>query len=176
MYFSSSSLFILILVKFSHSFIFLHQPQKNVITRTVLPSCPVSSFTVSHPQIMLSIVILTGVCSTGENKIRLLQVYLELVTGLCWVTVKDSYTLLLLSSNATFFHCYFLPTRSAPLTFQALSDEDRRLWLDAMDGKEPVGCKCLIVVLPAFIPHWILHCNNSNQEHSSTGSKFWTDG
>ena len=25
------------------------------------------------------------------------------------------------------------------LTFQALSDEDRRLWLDAMDGKEPVS-------------------------------------
>ena len=28
--------------------------------------------------------------------------------------------------------------RSAPLTFQALSDEDRKLWLDAMDGREPV--------------------------------------
>ena len=28
--------------------------------------------------------------------------------------------------------------RSAPLTFQALSEEDRKLWLDAMDGKEPV--------------------------------------
>ncbi|XP_064608409.1 rho GTPase-activating protein 26-like isoform X2 [Liolophura sinensis] len=28
--------------------------------------------------------------------------------------------------------------RPAPLTFQALSEEDRRSWLDAMDGKEPV--------------------------------------
>ena len=31
-------------------------------------------------------------------------------------------------------------SRSAPLTFQALSEEDRKLWLDAMDGKEPVCC------------------------------------
>ncbi|XP_025086672.1 LOW QUALITY PROTEIN: rho GTPase-activating protein 26-like [Pomacea canaliculata] len=28
--------------------------------------------------------------------------------------------------------------RQGTLTFQALSDEDRRLWLDAMDGKEPI--------------------------------------
>lgn len=27
--------------------------------------------------------------------------------------------------------------KPAPYTFQALSDEDRKLWLDAMDGKEP---------------------------------------
>ena len=27
------------------------------------------------------------------------------------------------------------------LTFQALSEEDRRLWMDAMDGKEPVCLK-----------------------------------
>lgn len=24
-------------------------------------------------------------------------------------------------------------------TFQALSEEDRKLWMDAMDGKEPVS-------------------------------------
>ncbi|CAG5135137.1 unnamed protein product [Candidula unifasciata] len=30
-----------------------------------------------------------------------------------------------------------LKEKSGPLTFQALSEEDRRLWLDAMDGKEP---------------------------------------
>ncbi|KAH9492048.1 Rho GTPase-activating protein 26, partial [Bulinus truncatus] len=30
-----------------------------------------------------------------------------------------------------------LKEKSVPLTFQALSDDDRRLWLDAMDGKEP---------------------------------------
>lgn len=23
---------------------------------------------------------------------------------------------------------------------QALSEEDRRLWMEAMDGREPVGC------------------------------------
>lgn len=28
--------------------------------------------------------------------------------------------------------------RQGTLTFQALSDEDRRLWLDAMDGREPI--------------------------------------
>ncbi|CAL1533520.1 unnamed protein product [Lymnaea stagnalis] len=30
-----------------------------------------------------------------------------------------------------------LKEKSVPLTFQALSDDDRKLWLDAMDGKEP---------------------------------------
>ncbi|ELU02748.1 hypothetical protein CAPTEDRAFT_224027, partial [Capitella teleta] len=29
--------------------------------------------------------------------------------------------------------------RNQPYTLQALSEEDRRLWLDAMDGKEPLG-------------------------------------
>ena len=29
--------------------------------------------------------------------------------------------------------------RQGTMTFQALSDDDRRLWLDAMDGKEPVS-------------------------------------
>ena len=29
-------------------------------------------------------------------------------------------------------------------TFQALSEEDRKLWLDAMDGKEPVSDYYLI--------------------------------
>uniref|UniRef100_A0A674NKD9 Rho GTPase activating protein 26 n=1 Tax=Takifugu rubripes TaxID=31033 RepID=A0A674NKD9_TAKRU len=30
--------------------------------------------------------------------------------------------------------------RSGVITMQALSEEDRRLWMEAMDGKEPVGC------------------------------------
>ena len=30
--------------------------------------------------------------------------------------------------------------RHEPLTFQAVSQEDMQLWLDAMDGKEPVSC------------------------------------
>ncbi|XP_013084458.2 rho GTPase-activating protein 26-like isoform X3 [Biomphalaria glabrata] len=34
-------------------------------------------------------------------------------------------------------HPKFVRERSGPLTFQALSEDDRRLWLDAMDGKEP---------------------------------------
>ncbi|KFM75093.1 Rho GTPase-activating protein 26, partial [Stegodyphus mimosarum] len=29
--------------------------------------------------------------------------------------------------------------KPAPYTFQALSEEDKNLWLDAMDGKEPVS-------------------------------------
>lgn len=31
------------------------------------------------------------------------------------------------------------------LTFQALSEEDRRLWLDAMDGKEPVSSDIFVL-------------------------------
>ena len=46
-------------------------------------------------------------------------------------------------------HCCF---RQGTMTFQALSDEDRRLWLDAMDGKEPVSlslsyCLCVFLCL-----------------------------
>lgn len=32
-------------------------------------------------------------------------------------------------------------------TFQALSEEDRRLWLDAMDGKEPVHYFFAFIIL-----------------------------
>lgn len=37
--------------------------------------------------------------------------------------------------------CFDLTAENRPgvvFTFQALSEEDRRLWLDAMDGREPV--------------------------------------
>ena len=33
----------------------------------------------------------------------------------------------------------FIYFRPEPLTFQAVSQEDMQLWLDAMDGKEPVS-------------------------------------
>lgn len=36
--------------------------------------------------------------------------------------------------------CFDVETneRNGPVTFQALSDEDRKLWIEAMDGKEPI--------------------------------------
>ena len=37
--------------------------------------------------------------------------------------------------NSKFFVIVFRPET---LTFQAMSESDRRLWMDAMDGKEPV--------------------------------------
>ncbi|GFR91262.1 rho GTPase-activating protein [Elysia marginata] len=37
--------------------------------------------------------------------------------------------------------------RTMPMTFQALSDDDRRMWLDAMDGKEPVRLFLYICIL-----------------------------
>lgn len=57
-------------------------------------------------------------------------------------TVPKHYILLLDNGIATFaslmafvagFH------RNAPVTFQALSEGDRKLWMEAMDGKEPVS-------------------------------------
>lgn len=38
--------------------------------------------------------------------------------------------------------------KSAPYTFQALSDDDRKLWLDAMDGIEPVSTFFYIALKP----------------------------
>lgn len=35
--------------------------------------------------------------------------------------------------------CFFSVWRPGVITMQALSEEDRRLWMEAMDGREPVG-------------------------------------
>lgn len=34
--------------------------------------------------------------------------------------------------------CNLFPRPGVIYTFQALSEEDRKLWMDVMDGKEPV--------------------------------------
>jgi len=41
--------------------------------------------------------------------------------------------------------CFDLQFEQKPIvfTFQALSEKDRKAWLDAMDGKEPVSDACL---------------------------------
>lgn len=38
-----------------------------------------------------------------------------------------------------FYHRF---PRNTPVTFQALADGDRKLWMEAMDGKEPVSLLC----------------------------------
>jgi len=52
-------------------------------------------------------------------------------------------------------------------TFQALSEEDRKLWMDVMDGKEPViehiQILCvpfLILVFFGLIGIWCTLCTN----------------
>uniref|UniRef100_A0A8C7ZQL0 Oligophrenin 1 n=1 Tax=Oryzias sinensis TaxID=183150 RepID=A0A8C7ZQL0_9TELE len=44
--------------------------------------------------------------------------------------------------------CFDVETveRNAPVTFQALADGDRKLWMEAMDGKEPVSLLCFYLV------------------------------
>lgn len=37
------------------------------------------------------------------------------------------------------FSTVFFSRPNVTYTFQALSEEDRKLWMDAMDGKEPVS-------------------------------------
>jgi len=39
--------------------------------------------------------------------------------------------------EASLLFFFFRP--NVTYTFQALSEEDRKLWMDAMDGKEPVS-------------------------------------
>lgn len=43
----------------------------------------------------------------------------------------------------------FCVRRPGVITMQALSEEERRLWMEAMDGREPVGggCHCLLLLL-----------------------------
>lgn len=36
--------------------------------------------------------------------------------------------------------CFLYVWRPGVITMQALSEDDRRLWMEAMDGREPVGC------------------------------------
>lgn len=45
-----------------------------------------------------------------------------------------------------FYNCFH---RNAPVTFQALADGDRKLWMEAMDGKEPVSLLCFYLVKSA---------------------------
>lgn len=47
------------------------------------------------------------------------------------------------------------------LTFQALSEEDRRLWMDAMDGKEPVSLN----FVPLYL-FFLFECFKNMQEKS----------
>lgn len=42
--------------------------------------------------------------------------------------------------------------RNTPVTFQALSEGDRKLWMEAMDGKEPVSSYLVS-------PCWALSCS-----------------
>lgn len=44
---------------------------------------------------------------------------------------------------------YFL-RHNVIYTFQALSEEDRKLWLDAMDGKEPVSNILFVSIILCF--------------------------
>lgn len=42
-------------------------------------------------------------------------------------------------SLPSFISLYFYLRRPGVITMQALSEEDRRLWMEAMDGREPVS-------------------------------------
>uniref|UniRef100_A0AAQ6A2C6 Oligophrenin 1 n=1 Tax=Amphiprion ocellaris TaxID=80972 RepID=A0AAQ6A2C6_AMPOC len=50
--------------------------------------------------------------------------------------------------------CFDVETneRNTPVTFQALSEGDRKLWMEAMDGKEPVNCTPLFFFLSCSPP------------------------
>lgn len=56
----------------------------------------------------------------------------------------------------------FVFCRSDTLTFQALSDDDRKLWMDAMDGREPVYTApntssedCMYLYNCRFMQNWL---------------------
>lgn len=61
-------------------------------------------------------------------------------------TEPENLTLVQCTRRASDFekrYCFDLTFEQKPnitLTFQALSEEDRKVWLNAMDGKEPVSC------------------------------------
>ncbi|XP_015923916.1 rho GTPase-activating protein 26 [Parasteatoda tepidariorum] len=54
------------------------------------------------------------------------------------ITVKECIGRQYDSIDKRFCFDIFAEDKPVPYTFQALSDEDKRLWLDAMDGKEPI--------------------------------------
>lgn len=60
-------------------------------------------------------------------------------------TEPENLTLVQCTRRASDFekrYCFDLTFEQKPnitLTFQALSEEDRKVWLNAMDGKEPVS-------------------------------------
>lgn len=55
-------------------------------------------------------------------------------------------------------YCFDLTFEEKPnitLTFQALSEEDRKIWLNAMDGKEPVNRMRKLPILHIFINSYL---------------------
>uniref|UniRef100_A0AAQ4NVP9 Rho GTPase-activating protein 26 n=1 Tax=Gasterosteus aculeatus aculeatus TaxID=481459 RepID=A0AAQ4NVP9_GASAC len=47
--------------------------------------------------------------------------------------------------------------RTGVITMQALSEEDRRLWMEAMDGREPVGCLAQLDVIGFNVMKKFIH-------------------
>lgn len=58
--------------------------------------------------------------------------------GLTCTLVEQNKNVLLLRSDRSGNLCVHRP---GVITMQALSEEDRRLWMEAMDGREPVSCR-----------------------------------
>lgn len=71
------------------------------------------------------------------------------------------------------------------MTLQALSESNRRLWLEAMDGKEPVRNSCLLSLesglLLLFVPWFFLlfffltFSKTAGASGSYVGPLFWWD-
>lgn len=64
---------------------------------------------------------------------------------ICWVLLFDDLTPNVCNSPVCLISLCAFPViacvrRPGVITMQALSEEDRRLWMEAMDGREPVGC------------------------------------
>lgn len=83
--------------------------------------------------------------STGRHSVTLILYCI--ITGL-----QIDYTFLATSySRHIYSKLFYCADRTQPLTLQSVSEEDRRLWLDAMDGREPVSIIKLLFVFTRMI-------------------------
>uniref|UniRef100_A0A4W3JTJ9 Oligophrenin 1 n=1 Tax=Callorhinchus milii TaxID=7868 RepID=A0A4W3JTJ9_CALMI len=56
--------------------------------------------------------------------------------------------------------CFDVETmeRQGPVTLQALSEANRRLWIEAMDGKEPCSSACVCLLLCVYVCLYVTLC------------------
>uniref|UniRef100_A0AAQ4RJA2 Rho GTPase activating protein 26 n=1 Tax=Gasterosteus aculeatus aculeatus TaxID=481459 RepID=A0AAQ4RJA2_GASAC len=102
-------------------------------------------------------------CTYHREPKRVTMVLFDPKSGGKTVSEEDSFTLKSCTRRKTDSiekrFCFDVEAldRTGVITMQALSEEDRRLWMEAMDGREPVGCLAQLDVIGFNVMKKFIH-------------------